>query len=375
MRAENLYSSELFYKSRRYAQANFDAWMILSAKHGLVRPSEVIAPYDLKLTTLSRPERAVLAQRVSSQVATLLDPSDRVTSICGEEYDELLCDAGVRFERKCEFALPIGKKLQALDTATDPEKSQRVLDAAYKIIGRLSKNMEGRRLRNIVGGEMPPSGIYLFLDEAEPRLKQIDQLRIVRVGTHGVAAGSKASLKNRMRTHYGTAMGEGNHRSSIFRLHTGQSLMNASRAPSVSTWGTPTADKEALAAERDLERAVSNYLANLCVLLVAVPGEADKGNDRAYLEQNLIALLSNGCRPLDPPSSEWLGLRSAKRQIRKSGLWNVNHVDQQFDPGFLDVLDHYVSVTIGAKAIPEKQLAPLDWQSRLRHSARQLALL
>ena len=34
MRAEQLYCSDLFYKSRRYAQANFDTWLILSAKHG-----------------------------------------------------------------------------------------------------------------------------------------------------------------------------------------------------------------------------------------------------------------------------------------------------------------------------------------------------
>ena len=63
MHAENLYSSELFFKSRRYAQANYDAWLILSAKHGLVRPCEILAPYECKLTALSHIERTSLDRK------------------------------------------------------------------------------------------------------------------------------------------------------------------------------------------------------------------------------------------------------------------------------------------------------------------------
>ena len=102
---------------------------------------------------------------------------------------------------------------------------------------------------------------------------------------------------------------------------------------------------------------------------------SDKNNDRAYIEQNLIALLSNFCKPLDPPSCEWLGLSSQKREIRKSGLWNVNHVEQRFDPNYLGVLDYYVSLTMGAKEAPRKQLAPIDWLARTRDDSRQLTLL
>lgn len=374
MCAENLYSSELFYKSRRYAQANYDGWAILSAQHGLVRPGDVLAPYDRKLSTLSRAERAELARKVSQQASELSLEAAQVISICGEEYDELLIDAGVSFERKVEFSLPIGKKLQALDAATDPEKSHQLLDAMYKIMGRLVGSRL-RRLREMVAEPMPASGIYLFFDEQERRLKDIDRLRIVRVGTHGVASGSKASLRNRMRTHYGTASGDGNHRSSVFRLHTGRSLINAGLVPSISSWGASAVDKDGLHAERSIEQAVSSYLGNLYALLIAVPGQSDKGNDRAYLEQNLIALLSNCCRPLDPPGSKWLGLSSAKKEIRKSGLWNVNHVEQQYDPSFLDILDYYVSLTAGSKMVPDRQLAPSGWQTRARANARQFTLL
>jgi hypothetical protein len=376
MRAENLYSSDLFYKSRRYAQANYDAWLILSAKHGLVRPCEILAPYERKLTMLSRRERKGLAEMVS-QEATLLFEGDNVqiSSICGEEYDDLLEEAGLRFSRKPEFTLPIGKKLQALGAATDPDKSQQLLDATYKIISRLVRKSGLRRLKDIIDGDMPDSGVYFFFDERERRLKNIDQLRIVRVGTHGVASGSKASLRNRLRTHFGTASGEGNHRSSIFRLHAGRSLINAKMAPPIESWGMSAGDKSTLLAERELEQAVSRYLAELSVLLIAVPGESDKGNDRAYLEQNLIALLSNACKPLDPPSCEWLGLNSAKQEIRKSGLWNVNHTSQRYDSAFLAMLDYYVSVTVGSPPPGAKPVAPSDWAVRARDDQRQLSFL
>jgi hypothetical protein len=176
-----------------------------------------------------------------------------------------------------------------------------------------------------------------------------------------------------MRTHFGTEAGDGNHRSSIFRLHTGRSFINANLAPEISSWGSITGDKAVLSTERSLEQEVSKYLSNLYVVLIDIPGVSDKNNDRAYVEQNLIALLSNKCRPLDPPSSEWLGLYSDKREIRKSGLWNVNHVEQRFDPNFLEVLNYYVSSTIGINPKPNKPLAPAGWQARARENILQLA--
>jgi hypothetical protein len=376
MCAENLYCSDLFYKSRRFAHANFDGWLILSAKHGLLKPCDIVAPYECKLPTLTQPERRILAEQVSRQAASLFDPCDtEVTSICGEDYNDLLIEASISFRPDANFALPIGMKLQALGAATDPNKNQKLLESTYSIISRLAEKYGMRRLGDLMDQDMPASGVYLFFDDRERRLKDTSQMRVVRVGTHGVATGSKATLRNRMRTHFGTASGEGNHRSSIFRLHVGRSLMNAKLAPEIKSWAMPALDRTVLLAERELESAVSKYLANLFVLLIAVPGESDKGNDRAYLEQNLIALLSNEGKPLDPPSCEWLGCCSNRVKIQKSGIWNINHVDQRVDPAYLQVLDYYVSVTAGMKPSPEKQIAPSDWQARARDDARQLILV
>lgn len=376
MRAENLYCSNFFYKSRRYAQANHDSWLILSAKYGLLHPSEIIQPYDLGLAALTRNERLLLATRVSHQFTKLVAADKAsVCSLCGADYERLLDQAGIKYHHDARFALPIGPKLQVLTAATDPGGSQGLLDGTYNIIERLARKTGLRRMRDLLGLEMPGAGIYLFFDEQETRLKDITKLRVVRVGTHGVAEGSKASLRHRIRTHFGTASGEGNHRSSIFRLHVGRSLINAGLAPTVASWGTQTLGSATVGDEREIEQAVSQYLGNLLVLLIDVPGPSNKRNDRAYLEQNLISLFSNECSPLDPPSYGWLGINSDKQEIRKSGLWNVNHVYQRFDRAFTNVLDYYISVTTGVKVAPDQQLAPEDWQVRVRGDTRQLTLV
>ena len=55
--AKDLYISPLFKGRRAYVEEHCDRWFILSAKHGLVEPDEVIEPYDVALATQSIPER------------------------------------------------------------------------------------------------------------------------------------------------------------------------------------------------------------------------------------------------------------------------------------------------------------------------------
>ena len=56
------------------------------------------------------------------------------------------------------------------------------------------------------------------------------------------------------------------------------------------------------------------------------------------IERNAIALLSGYREPApDPPSSDWLGHLSDRERVRSSGLWNNNHVDEDYDSSFLDV--------------------------------------
>lgn len=47
--AKDLYQGALFKAARGWAEANADAWAILSAKHGLLDPEAVIDPYDARM--------------------------------------------------------------------------------------------------------------------------------------------------------------------------------------------------------------------------------------------------------------------------------------------------------------------------------------
>lgn len=67
--ARQLYKSQLFTKSLAYAeQRGADTIYILSAKHGLLGPNQVIAPYDETLSRQPRAERRRWAQRVLGQL-------------------------------------------------------------------------------------------------------------------------------------------------------------------------------------------------------------------------------------------------------------------------------------------------------------------
>ena len=45
----------------------------------------------------------------------------------------------------------------------------------------------------------------------------------------------------------------------------------------------------------------------------------------------------------DQPSKSWLGRRSARELIRRSGLWNVRHVEAVTAPLGVDVLERSVT--------------------------------
>jgi hypothetical protein len=91
---------------------------------------------------------------------------------------------------------------------------------------------------------------------------------------------------------------------------------------------------------------VSDYLRQLPFLWIDVPDEPGPGSDQAYLERTAIALVSNdGNDPIDPRSNSWLGNDSPSQSIRESGLWNVNHVDDSYNPAFLDQLARAIEET------------------------------
>jgi hypothetical protein len=72
--ADELYTSPLFRKRRRYAEAAGRPWFILSALHGLVRPDLVLEPYDMYLAGQPVTYRRQWALRVVSDLIAAVGP-------------------------------------------------------------------------------------------------------------------------------------------------------------------------------------------------------------------------------------------------------------------------------------------------------------
>jgi hypothetical protein len=91
---------------------------------------------------------------------------------------------------------------------------------------------------------------------------------------------------------------------------------------------------------------VSKYLRDLPFLWVKIDDNPGPESDRAYVERNTIALVSNFRKDsLDIRDDDWLGKDSPREEIRCSGLWNINHVEENYDPAFLDRLETAVNET------------------------------
>lgn len=89
--------------------------------------------------------------------------------------------------------------------------------------------------------------------------------------------------------------------------------------------------------ELQLEMAVSRIIGAMPFLWLDIGDEPGPESLRRSIERNSIALLSNfGKPPIDPPSANWLGHACNRPRVRASGLWNSDHVDQDYDPAFLD---------------------------------------
>ena len=235
------------------------------------------------------------------------------------------------------------------------------LERFYKLLARLNEApAQGRALCELPTGTMLPlRGVYFFYEPGEFRAIRATILRIVRIGTHGLRTGSKSTLYGRLKQHLGTRTLGGNHRCSIFRLHVGNALLARSRQ-SLPTWGKgSSASPHVRECEADHEKRVSEYIGKMRTLWVSVPDEPGPQSERALIERNAIALLSNRFAPVDSSSKDWLGRYSPKKGIRDSALWNLNHVDEAFDTSFLKRLEWFVELTCNSKQCSRRYIQPI----------------
>ena len=240
-------------------------------------------------------------------------------------------------------------------TRTAFETRLRHIQRFYEILDELEASVGDRRTLRESDGRMgwPKRGLYFFFELGEERTASGSGLRVTRVGTHALTSKSKSTLWGRLRAHRGSVGGPrpggGNHRGSIFRLHVGTALINRDDWPLTVTakWGVGSNEtRDVREREYPLEQAVSEYIRSMPFLWIGVEDEPGPESMRGYIERNAIALLSNyhaQDTPIDPPNGGWLGHWADREDVRRSGLWNVNHVAEEYDPGFLDALQSYVS--------------------------------
>lgn len=221
----------------------------------------------------------------------------------------------------------------------------------YALLDDLEETLDGKRRLGNCNGRMnwPHRGIYFFFHPEETR-SDTDQLRLTRIGTHAVSEGSQTTLWNRLRNHRGAQRGTyadgGNHRGSVFRKRVGEGIIEREGLhQEYPEWGVgSSAGRDRRLQELPMEQRVSDYIREMPFLWVGVDDEPGPESDRAYLERNAIALTSNFQRePIDPRADTWLGHHCPAEKIRQSGLWNIDHVDEQHEPSFLETLRDYAN--------------------------------
>lgn len=209
----------------------------------------------------------------------------------------------------------------------------------YKLMNTLKKKTGGRRKLGDCDPTTDPKigGVYFFFEKGERRTGSGKGKRVVRVGKcqryrHRISRQHKGPRDEMVR-------------GSVFRrwIHNALFLRDRKRVfagfPDITQMNL-TGMLKALnrGQQRRLAKATSEHMWPMDFLFVPIRGE----ECRRYIEKNAIALLSEyNKKAIDPASKGWLGRHSASERIKRSGLWNNNHVANAYEPEFIDRLEEY----------------------------------
>jgi len=113
--AEKIYTSSLFKKNLAYAKSLKPSGIfILSAKHGLLKMTDEIEPYDKTLNKMRVSERKEWSKGVVNQLKSVTDlKNDEFTFLAGDKYRKYLLTELNRVKIPMQ-GLKIGEQLQWL---------------------------------------------------------------------------------------------------------------------------------------------------------------------------------------------------------------------------------------------------------------------
>ena len=131
--AGELYTGPYFTKNRRYANVVCDDWVILSAKHNVIEPDEVIEPYDKTLNDMDADACAEWAARTFEQLLELeWDGYETAEILAGENYwsyfESRLDELPVDVEFPLADAGGMGHQMQRAQELIDEEINSDAMD-------------------------------------------------------------------------------------------------------------------------------------------------------------------------------------------------------------------------------------------------------
>ena len=184
--------------------------------------------------------------------------------------------------------------------------------------------------------QLPDNGIYFFYEKGEIWGHGGDNSRIVRIGTH-----KEGNFRSRIKEHFlldESRMGFAKDKPkpsdrSIFRKNIGRALLNRDRDNYLQIWEidfTTRGNRESLGHKRDIdkEKRIESTITRILrerfsFRFIVIESQTERMGSNG-LESSLIGTVAS-CK-LCSPSDIWLGNDSPKQQIKKSGLWLVQHL-------------------------------------------------
>jgi len=184
--------------------------------------------------------------------------------------------------------------------------------------------------------QLPRNGIYFFYEKGETWGHGGDKPRIVRIGTH-----KANNFRSRIKEHFllderkmnFDSVGQAPKDRSIFRKNIGRALLNKHGSRYLKIWEidfTSRNNREKyshlrnIEYEKSIETQVTLALRNnFSFRFILVEEETERMGTKG-LESRLIGTVAQ-CS-LCQPSNSWLGKHSPKMEIRRSGLWLVQHL-------------------------------------------------
>ena len=186
---------------------------------------------------------------------------------------------------------------------------------------------------------LPRNGIYFFYEDGEVSPHKPNQLRIVRIGTH-----KENNFRSRIAEHFLLNENKMNfdlsksppHDRSIFRKNIGRALLNRDNDKYLDVWEKKLMSRENrekyrhlrnITKEKEVEGAVTDILRQKFMFRFLVIDDESLRMGQDGLEGKLIATVAQ-CG-LCKPSPSWFGHSSPVAKIRDSGLWQVQHLDDE----------------------------------------------